>query len=569
MPRHTRAIVIGLVLIGALLYAFNMGNVLFWDDADWILNNPCVQAPMSHLSCLLTRDVLAGIGQTSNYFRPLLMLTFAFNWALGGASPFGYHLISNALHIANAIVLFLLLSRLLKEERVAAIAALIWLVHPLQTEAVAYISGRGDPLSVCCMLVSMLLWLRSDRWRWGAIATAVLAILSRETAVLLPLYMVVTVMVMDGGSSWMQSLKRSLIASWPFFAISALYGILRLTVLNFAGTLNWYAASNVYTEHISYRIYTFLEVFGVYARLMVMPLGLHMERNVPVMTSMLAAPVLVGAALLLALIVAAIVFWRRGNRVWMWSVFMMLVPLAPSSGILAPINALIYEHWLYLSLIGFAVLVAMYAVRLYDAARARYRWCAIVLIGIGIGYGVFLSTQTILRNIIWGQPERLYQQIIAYEPQNVRVLNNLANLYADQKKPDDAERYWRLAIAADPQQPAPYHNIGNLHRDRGEIEQAIAAYEKAIQVDARFWYSYQNLAAMLLDAQRPQDAFVVLMAWQKADPSQPLTYYALAKLLVASGKRQEARAMLDAGLPAAHAAGGAYEEAFRTLSSQL
>jgi len=334
-------------------------------------------------------------------------------------------------------------------------------------------------------------------------------------------------------------------------------------------TLNWYAQSNVYTEHVTYRIWTFLQVLWVYIRLIVAPVGLHMERNVPVLTAPWQYPAFLGIALVVAALWWVVHAWRRGNRVPFFGVMLFLIPLGPSSGILAPINALLYEHWLYLSLLGFATLAAVYGVRLYGYLRSHSRTLSYLFLALVICHLSFISIQTVRRNIIWGMPEQLYKQILQYEPMNVRVLNNLANLYADKGNSVDAERYWLLAIQSDPAQPAPYHNLGNLYRDRGDIAVAQQWYERSVQASPTFWYAYQNLAAMLLDAGQTGRATEVLLAWQKGNPEHPLTYYVLARILATDGKRAEARAMLEAGFPAAVASGPEYVDAYRELAAQL
>jgi Tfp pilus assembly protein PilF len=566
----TEAIVIALVVVGFVLYAPNLNNPLFWDDADWITDNPCATEPMSHLSCLLTRDVLAGIGQSSNYYRPFLMLTFAANYAVGGIVPWGYHLVSNGLHIASASLIFFLVMKVLGNREqgvgrrnramaatipkpstptpiplIAGFAALLWLVHPLQTEAVTYISGRGDPLSVFLMLSSILLWLKSSdsivkatSYQLKAISLlcSVLAILSRETAVLLPAYLMVTLMVVRYAKErFVSSALKSLRDAWPFIAVSGVYALLRLTVLNFSNTLNWYKAANVYTENVEVRIWTFLQVLWEYAGLIVVPIGLHMERNVPVLTAPWQFPAFLGLAIVAVAIWAVVYHWKRGNRLWFWAAMMFIIPLGPSSGIVAPINALIYEHWLYLSLVGPAVLAAFYGVKLFiwlaASKKAEVRiakWLILILL---TSYLIVVSYQTVQRNIIWGNTEAFYLQILSYEPQNVRVLNNLANIYADRGDLDRTEEFLVRAIEASPDQPAPYHNLGNLYRDKGDTARALELYARAVEADPQFHYAYRNAAAMLLDAQDAAGAYGVIKSWQEAIPSEPATYLLVAQLV--------------------------------------
>lgn len=567
MSRETRLIILGLVIIGFALYAFNLNDALFWDDDDWIIDNPAVHAlAWENVKFLFSHDILAGIGQHSNYYRPVLMLSFALNWAVSGPSGWSYHLVSNLLHLANAVLVFLLLSRLLATLRrpelagratiVAAIAALFWLIHPFQTEAVTYVSGRGDALSVFFMLSAAMLLLRAPKFAFGtyhfpaALALALLGILSRETAVLFPGYLVLLLMTFGfAGESFLRACIRSLKAVWPFIALSAAYLIARMTFLSFGNLLNWHRTVNVYSESVTVRIWTFLGALREYIRLTVFPVGLHMERTVPVLTSPFQWPV----PLVLTILVIGIWFlvfsWKKGNRIPFFGFAWMLLALAPASGIAAPINSLIYEHWMYLPLLGPAVLLTVYGVRLYEWARARSRVFGMVLLVIGACYLVFLSAQTIARNRLWGDTEAFYRHILSYVPDNVRVLNNLANLYAERGDPERAENFWTRAVEADPTQPAPYHNLGNLARDRGEPEEAEQLYLTAISVDERFHYAYRNLVALYLEQRRFEESAQLLAKLLELQPTDASVYYVFAQLMSVVGENEFAVELLRKGAP--------------------
>ena len=157
-----------LIVIGFSVYAFNLNNPLFWDDTDWIVNNPFVHSfSWENVKNWFTQNILAGVGQSSNYYRPFLSFTFALNYVTSGTAPLGYHLVSNGLHIANAIIIFLILFRVFRSRFIAFWTSLIWLVHSLQTEAITYISGRGDPLNVFFMLLILYLLINDLRSRYG------------------------------------------------------------------------------------------------------------------------------------------------------------------------------------------------------------------------------------------------------------------------------------------------------------------------------------------------------------------------------------------------------------------
>src|SRR3990167_6527115 len=109
-----------LIVVGGFIYSFNLNNQLFWDDNDWIINNNFVHAiSWDNIKFWLTHNTLAGVGLKSNYYRPFLFFTFAFNYIISGINSLGYHLLSNLIHIANGILVFLLVSQIFKRKLLA------------------------------------------------------------------------------------------------------------------------------------------------------------------------------------------------------------------------------------------------------------------------------------------------------------------------------------------------------------------------------------------------------------------------------------------------------------------
>jgi len=433
-----------LFLIGVGVYSFNLNNPLFWDDDDWIVNNPYVHSLSGeNLKNIFTKDMLSGFGLSSNYYRPLLLASFAFNWVLHGTNPFGYHLISNLFHIVNALLIFFLLSTittlnvvmtktvdnsLLFSKRAAFIAALLWLVHPLNVEAVAYISGRGDPMSVFFILLA--LWLFIKNRKWWAIVPFVLAILSRETAILMPaLLMVYYISFLSKQRLW-PAFKEAFKKTIPYWAISVFYFILRLTILNFKDTLNFYSQTNLYTENISYRLYTFGHVLVEYLKILFVPLGLHMERNILVNTSFYQWPVWLGFLIVLGIVLIGFILFRNllkienwklkikepnsNFRIWFFGWGWFFVAIAPVSGII-PINALMYEHWLYLPLVGLSALAGWYLGLLLDKTRPKALLYRLVVVLLVVWLG-FFSVASAKRNLAWGNPAKFYEDILKYSP---------------------------------------------------------------------------------------------------------------------------------------------------------
>ncbi len=214
--------------------------------------------------------------------------------------------------------------------------------------------------------------------------------------------------------------------------------------------------------------------------------------------------------------------WRRSDKkafdVWFFGSAIFFLNLAPSSGII-PINARLYEHWLYFSLFGFFTVAAFYIDRLWSWLERRKREAVPVLVITLVLYCLFLGIQTIRRNLLWGDTEQFYLNILHYEPQDVRVLNNLGNWYSDNGDNASAAPLYQQAIAADPTQPAPYYNLGNIARDSAQPAQAEALYQQAIPADPTFHYAYENLTQLYLDENKPAQALAELQQLEKIDPS--------------------------------------------------
>ena len=600
MPKKNLIPVLILVAVGFSLYAVNLNNKLFWDDDDWIINNPAVHSlSWENVKFWFTHNTLAGIGMKSNYYRPFLFFTFAVNYVIDGIKPFGYHLLSNLIHIGNTILVFSILYSVFKRRLVAFLTALFFLIHPLQTEAVTYVSGRGDSLVVLFMLLSLLFFLKSYstpsqdvKWKRGillgfSLGSLILALLSRETAIIFPLLLMVFYIaflypvkspvkfslkefhggtpreLFDGvnGERFLRSLKTVLVKALPYFAVVFTYGILRLTVLNFKNVLNFYDQPNIYSSHLYVRIFTFLKTLLVYFKLLIVPTGLHMERGMDPQLSLWNWPVLLGGLIILGLIFLLVYFYRKNSNslnpkphtlnpfsVWFFGVGWFFVALAPVSGI-TPINALIYEHWLYLPMIGFWFIAAFYLEKIFAFFKQRKQTIGYWLLAIGcVGFLSFFAAQSVKRNILWGNPIPFYEDILKYEPDSVRINNNIGNMYYNEGNIAKAEEHYRKAVAEEDIFPQPHFNLGSILQAKGDIFGAVQEYKKAIELDPGFYYAYQNLVALYAKQGDLTLAAENIEKLKQLRPNDARILYNTALIYATMGKRQLALENAQQGL---------------------
>ena len=185
------------LVVGFAVYLNSFNNEFFWDDEDLITKNVYVQS--FRVDKFFTENEIAGVGQVSNYWRPLLLISFALDYKLWGLHPIGFHLTNTLFHIFNAWLLFFifgyLLAKKLNNDRgylLSFLASLIFLIHPLQTEAVTYTAGRGDPMSALLSLLAIGAYvLFREKKRPCALAGSLIffaaALMVKEQAVFLPL----------------------------------------------------------------------------------------------------------------------------------------------------------------------------------------------------------------------------------------------------------------------------------------------------------------------------------------------------------------------------------------------
>jgi Flp pilus assembly protein TadD len=208
------------------------------------------------------------------------------------------------------------------------------------------------------------------------------------------------------------------------------------------------------------------------------------------------------------------------------------------SGI-TPINALIYEHWLYVGLIGPAAIAGFYLERLWRRAGRRARPA---LAGALVAYASFLCAQTVRRNAIWGKPLEFYQEILRYEPDDISAHHHLAAVYHRQGDLAQAERHYELAASGQDLVPQPYHGLGLLYQERGELERAARQYERALEIAPDFVPALQSLIEVQARLGRFAEALRRIEQLKRVRPEDPHVYYNSALALRQVGEPERAAA---------------------------
>jgi tetratricopeptide (TPR) repeat protein len=435
-----------LVLVGAVAVVFGnaLQNGFVYDDRLLIVDNWAVRAPLRDLHAL-------------GFYRPLRTLSYRLDYALGGTDPWVFHLTNVAYHAVTVVLVHAVLLGSGASPLAALGGALLFAVHPVQADAVTYVSGRRDVLCALFFVAGFCAYLRYRRTRGtGSLAVALacylLAILAKEMAITLPLVCV----AFDRFARRRDAVAAGAAAraerpGWLVAAAIVLGGAVGWLVYGrfverVLKVTSWHGGS------VGTNFATVLRVWAQYLWLVVWPARLsadYSERAFPVSTSALDPWALAAGAVLIALGLLAAWRWRHGRlegfgAAW-WAV--CLLPVSH----LVPYRELMAEHYLYLPMVGAA----------YVAAGAVDGAAGLAAAGTAVGrrraaFAVLLlmmvagAARTVVRNRDWRDSLTLWTATVATFPDCARARFNLGQAYFERVRFDDAEREWHAAAALTP-----------------------------------------------------------------------------------------------------------------------
>jgi tetratricopeptide (TPR) repeat protein len=498
------------------VYANTLANGFVWDDALLIVDNARIKG-WDRLLELFTQP----LAPSTQYYRPLQGLTYLADYALNGLAPAGFHLTNVALHALTALLLYRVSIMVLRDPLAAMLAALLFAVHPIHTEAVAYLAGRSDSLSAIFLLSALLLY-RRPLLSAGAF---LLALLARESAlVLVPLVLLLE-------ASGVVTVSRRLERYAAYAIVLALYAAMRAT---FLGDQPVHVATAAFP--LGTRLLTVPKVVVAYLGLLVLPLQLHMERRV-VPTASVLDPSFVGPGSLLAL-VAALLFEIRATA---WPVVVgalwFVVALLPFSNVV-PLDAFMAEHWLYVPSMGLFMAAGWRVARSLRGPRR-----ALVAALLAVVLAAF-AARTVRRNAEWATEASIFAATVRDSPDSFRALANLGRVYLEA---GDAERALAsltkaLSLASTPTEEAIVHaNRALAHGLAGRHADAVREYRRAIELKGADAQIYTNLAGTYLAMDRADEARHALEEAIATDPDYAPAYNNLGVVLEQAGDRERAR----------------------------
>ncbi len=526
---------VGLALAALAVYANSFAGPFVFDDIPSIVENPTLR----HL--WPPGDVLAtphGAGQTVTG-RPVLNLSLALNYALGGEAVAGYHAVNLAIHIVAGLLLLGLVRRTLLlplwQGRFATMAlplglsvALLWTVHPLQTESVTYVVQRAESLMGLWYLLTLYAFLRgatssTSGSGWFTLATAgcLLGMGTKEVMVTAPLLVLLYDRTFVAGTfreAWRARGRwyLALAATWIGLALLVAGAGGRGGSAGFGSGLSWW--TYLLTQCRAVTLYLWL---SVWPHPLVADYGIGRVETLAAVAPQALLLVLLAAATLVAL-------WRRPALGFLGCWFFVI--LAPSSSVIPVATQTIAEHRMYLPLAAVVTL----------AVLGSYTWIGPRSLVVFLVAALALGAMTVRRNTVYHSSLSFWSDAAVQCPGNARARIALGTLLATGNRLPEAAVELEAAVRLDPTSVEALNNLANVLAATGRFSEAIPIYGRVLELTPREANPHYNLGNILAQLGRANEALDHYQAAARFAPGDADVQYRLALTLAHLGRFTDA-----------------------------
>ncbi len=413
---NKKAVLVFFLCAGFALYANTLRNPFVFDDIVVISENNALKEASNPLEAFKYDVFGEKVSVDTGFYRPVASLSFFFDYAVGKLNPFIYHFDNILIHILNSFLLFILLRKLGLGEEAALLAAFIYLIHPANTTAVAYVSARDSLLGVFFGFLCFIAWESAPLL---SVPLFMFSALCKENMVVLPFIIFFYWLFFELKTAPWKSKKG--LTLFSLMLLSLLYTGLRVYMQKNSALV---PLSFLSAESFTVRTLTFIKALYVYLGIVLFPVKLAFENHFierQVLNVYNALTVLTGLAL-------AYVYRKNYARFKFYAFYLLwfLIGLATVSNIFLPLSATIRLQWLYLPL---GALLAVLADALLRAARGpagkKYVKAALLV------WLPFLCVQTVRRNALWSDPLKFFKYETRVEPKNFLAWCALGDLYYD------------------------------------------------------------------------------------------------------------------------------------------
>jgi tetratricopeptide (TPR) repeat protein len=485
-----------IVCLSFAAYFNSLFNGFVHDDTHQILQNPWIK-DLTYLPEIFSTHVwdFVELEGMSNYYRPLMHTIYLISYHIFGLKPWGFHLVNILLHAGVSVLVFLVLTELMKKTQPKRlfsppfVAAILFATHPIHTEAVTWLAGLPDPSFSFFYLLSFYLYIRatvdgriSKSLYLSSVLCFFLAMLCKEPALTL-------LMILVGydyafhkdtfSASPLKYAKRYL----PYLLVAGLYFFIRTHAVGGFAPLKRHEDLNTYLYIINV-----FPLFIQYLGKLILPVNLNAYHIFHPVTTILE-PKSIASLILTAAFIGCVWLALKKNEQVFLALLFITVPLLPALYIPALGDNSFAERYLYLPSFGFAFLLSLLfgTLRLTKLAQRKT-----LLVGLFVLVGLY-SLTTIKRNFIWRNNLTLWTDTVRKSPDGALPHSELGIAYADRGLFDEAIKHFQTAVRLEPDNPDYLTNLGFAYTKKGQIDNGAELFRAALKLNAHHTNAYYNL----------------------------------------------------------------------------
>ncbi len=558
-PKIFRVVGLALVaLAGWLVYGRALDGPFIYDDAASVNTNRSITELWPLIGAAEHPGPLNPPEEMTTSGRPLVNLSLAVNYHFGKLNPFGYHLFNLIVHVLSAWLLMAIVGRTLRLDYFAGrfdrvsgglafAAAVLWTVHPLQTETVVYVTQRTELMVGFFYLATLYLSLRywaattsAAQAAWAALATlsCLAGMACKEVMVTAPVVVLLFERTLVAGT-----FRRALRQSWPLYLGLAL-GWALLFWLNHTGPRSTTAGFDLGVPALAWWL-TQSRVLWTYLKLSVWPWPLSIRYESSLLTLGAAWPWAVATILLAA--GTLVLLWRR-HAVGLVSAWVLII-LSPT--LVVPIvTEFVAERRMYLPLAALATLVvaggfwlaqqAQWRLRQVEPRRKPGAWPEVLAAAVGILLAVVLSLVSVYRLEAYQDELTLWQDAVIHQPEDPIAHYNLGEELGRRGQTTEAVDHYLKALRLKPEYPDAHNNLGKAYASAGRLQDAIDHYQEALRLKPDHVDAHNNLGNALSKTGRFQEAVEQYQQALRLKPDYAAAHYNFGIVLARLGQIQEA-----------------------------
>jgi Flp pilus assembly protein TadD len=547
-PRSREALLLGaLILLSILPYFSTLGNSFVYDDDFQVLQNPYIRN-FHHVKQIVTSSVWSFryTKIPTNYYRPLMQVQYLLLYQLYGPLAYSFHLANLLLHALVVILLFLVTRRLFRSEAIGFLSAAIFALHPIHTEAVAWVAGVSDLQLGAFLLLSFWFFLnlgdeRRKRW-WTAPMMCVcflLALLSKEPAIAFPVIAAAYQhFFAEDRTKTTRAQKAGRYA--PIWIVAAIYLTARI---GFMGSL----IPRLQRPRLpwSQAILSSVTLAGDYLAKLVWPVRLSALYSFVPTTSWRDPGFIAGAAWLVGIAFLFILLWKR-NRMAAFGIVWMIPILAPALNARWMSANVFAERYLYVPSIGFCWIVAAGIAAVWNAGGVKQHvWARVGIAAAGLTIAMLMTWRIIERNRNWHDDITFFGAAVRQNPNNANAHADLGSAYWNMSRHPEALAEWHTALACDPNNMYALDNLGMVAVSESRFADAEPLLRHGVKANANNAEGHAGLGQALAGLGRTAEAESEFQSAVNISPFDWDAYNRFAQFYEKLGRLQDAEREYD------------------------